>query len=141
MKLNQKDAMQTEDKESITQCKITFQKKTKNSSFAVAVSPVQIMTSSTILQNSACLSFRQIQQTNIHYTSLQSVRSATQWDFAYRSSLVSDYIENIFQHSAPLCNDTLLYSKPAYHHSCWFTQRCQMFQAQEKPSETFAMKK
>jgi len=29
MKLNQKDARQTEDKESIRQCKITFQTKTK----------------------------------------------------------------------------------------------------------------
>jgi len=87
--------MQTEDEESITQCKIMFQKRQRNSSFAVSVSPVQIMTSSTILQNSACLSFRQIQQTNIHYTSLQSVRSATQWDCSYRPSLVPVYIENI----------------------------------------------
>jgi len=34
-------------------------------------------------------------QNNIFYTSLQSVRSATQWKFAYRPWLVPVYIENI----------------------------------------------
>ena len=45
------------------------------------------------------------------------------------------YSENIcLQYSARLFNNILLYRKPAYHHSCWVTQRCQMYQAQEKPS-------
>ena len=38
-------------------------------------------------------------------------------------------------------NDTLLYSKPAYHLSCWLTQRCLVFEAQERPSENFAVTK
>ena len=42
MKLNQKDARQTEDKESIRQCKITFQAKTKYFFFSLAVNPAQI---------------------------------------------------------------------------------------------------
>jgi hypothetical protein len=38
-------------------------------------------------------------------------------------------------------NDTLLYRKPAYHLSCWLTQGCLVFEAQERPSENFAVTK
>jgi len=52
------------------------------------------------------------------------------------------YIANIcLQYSARLFSETLLYRKPAYHHSCWLTQRCQMYQAQDKPSQSFAVTK
>jgi len=92
MKLNQKDAMQTEDKESIRQRKITFQTKTTEFFFFCSrqsTADFLDMTSSIILQNSASLSFRPIHQTSILYTSLQSVRSATPWHFAYRPQLVT----------------------------------------------------
>jgi hypothetical protein len=47
------------------------------------------------------------------------------------------YIETFhFQHFVRLFNDTLPYRKPAYHHSCWFTQRCQMYESKEKPSDS-----
>jgi len=75
MKFNQKDAMQTEDEESITQCKITFQKKKKELFFCCSR---QSSADHDVIHNTTeQRSFRQIQQTNIHYTSLQSVRSAT----------------------------------------------------------------
>ena len=52
------------------------------------------------------------------------------------------YIEKFcFQHSARLFSDTLPYRKPTHHHSCWFTQRCKMYQAKEKPSDTSAVTK
>ena len=52
------------------------------------------------------------------------------------------YIQNFcLQYSARLFNDILLYRKPSYHHSCWVTQRCQMYQAQEKPFESFSLTK
>ena len=89
------------------------------------------------------MSFSSADTTNQHlYTFLQSVRSETQWHFSYRPQLVAVYIEKFcFQYCVRLFNDTLLYCKPAYHHSCWLTQRCQMYQAQKKPSDWFAVTK
>jgi len=69
-------------------------------------------------------------------TSLQPVRSETQCHLSYRPQLVTIYNVNIcFLHSARLFNDTLLYLKPACHRSFKLTKVCEMYQAQEKPSE------
>jgi hypothetical protein len=94
------------------------------------------------IQNNACLSLRQIQYTDIFYTSLHSVRSETQRHFSYRPSLVTVlHCKYLFAALRRIFNDTLLYRKPAYHHSCWLTQRCQMYQAKDKTSKAFAVTK
>jgi len=133
MKFNQKDAMQIEDEESIRQCKITFQKKTKEFFFCCSR---QCSADHDVIHNTTeqRMSFISADTTNHHFLYFLAVGSLSNTVALCLSPLVGAclYWKYMF---ALLCNDTLLYSKPAYHHSCWLTQRCQMFQAQEKPSE------
>jgi len=75
MKLNQKDARQTEDKESIRQCKIKFQTKT-NEFFFICSRPSSSdfldMTSS-IIQNSACHFGRHNKPTFLYFLAVGSL--------------------------------------------------------------------
>ena len=64
MELNRKDPMQTEDKESVRQCKITFHTKDKRILYCNHQSRTDFLDMApSVIQNSASLSFRQIQQT------------------------------------------------------------------------------
>jgi hypothetical protein len=110
---------------------------------SVAVHPLQISKTWRHPNTEQRVSVSSADKLNQHFLYFLAVGSLSNTAALFLSSCFGDcfILKICFQHSASLFNDTLLYCKPAYHHSCWFTQRCQMYQVEEKSFQSFAVTK